>query len=345
MTDSGPSLEGWGALYAEAIGFLKLAPWEWLDDTDLFGVQDPDHGEIAWCSVMGGLGQFYALGAYLGSQGLETYLRIAAGKASEEEALFRSRMLMASFEDRNSVDAEDRKIIKRLGLKLRGRNGWVLFRRHDPGYFPWYIDRDDVRRLTVVLQQAMVVARQCVDIPYHIAPEEEGFYLVRVPKKTAKGLSWTDEWVRPEVSAKKTQKKEVVPPAFDEVRAQRVKGNLTKGDAIVEMAVIPLPMPIREADERPCFPMVYLVLDHESGVALETEMFPMPAFPQGLPDLVFSALEGQQFLPQRILVEDAELHDLLKPMAKALGIAVKKERKLPRVSEMKRELMMHLTPF
>jgi hypothetical protein len=345
MKDNGPSLEEWRALYEEAIAFLKLAPWEWLDDTDLFGVQDPDNGEIAWCSVMGGLGQFYALGAYLGSEGLETFLRIAAGKASEEEAMFRSRMLMASFEDRDSVDAEDRKILKRLGLKLRGRNGWVLFRRHDPGYFPWYIDRNDARRFTLVLQQAMVVARRCVDIPYHIAPEEEGSYLVRVPKRTAEGLSWADEWVRPAVSAKKPRKKTVVPLPFDEIRAQRIKGSVTKGDAVVEMALIPLPMPIREADERPCFPMVYIALDHESGLALETEMFPMPAFPDALPDLVLSSLEGQQSLPQRILVEDAELLELLKPMANTLGIAVKRERKLPHVSEIKRELVMHLSPF
>ncbi|MHC1742213.1 MAG: hypothetical protein AB9873_04160 [Syntrophobacteraceae bacterium] len=344
MKECGTSLEEWRALYDEAIAFLKLAPWEWVDDTDLFGVQDPESGEIAWCSVMGGLGQFYALGAYLGSEGLDTYLRIASREATEEEALFQSKMLMASFEDRNSVDAEDRKIIKQLGLKLRGRNGWVVFRRHDPGYFPWYVDRDDVRLLTIVLQQAIVVARQAADDPFHILSEEEGAYLVRVPVRGPEGISWGDECVRPETAARKSQKP-AVGLSFDQVRTQRLKGTIPKGDSTVEMALVPFPMPIREKDERPCFPMVFIVLDHENGLALETEMFPMPAMVTALPELVLAFLEKSQSLPQRILIEDGTLHELLKPIGKALGITLKKERKLPHVSEIKADLLMHLAPF
>lgn len=338
------SLDEWRALYNEAIAFLKLAPWEWLDDTDLFGVQDPESSEIAWCSVMGGLGQFYALGAYLGSEGLETYLRLANGKASQEDALFQSRMLMVSFEDRNSVDEEDRKIIKQLGLKLRGRNGWVVFRRHDPGYFPWYVERGDVRRLTVILQQAIVVAREAAEVPYHLLSEEEGMYLVRVPARGANGTAWEDRRIRPETGARKS-KQSTSAFSFDQVRAQRLKGAIPKGDAILEMALVSFPMPIREKDERPCFPMAFIVMDHEGGLALATELFPMPALATALPDLVLAFLEGTQYLPQRILIEDGTLHEVLKPMAKALGISLKKERKLPHVSEMTADLLNNLAPF
>jgi hypothetical protein len=320
---------------------MKLAPWEWMDDSDIFGVQDPDSGEIGWCCIMGGLGQFYALGAYLGTHGLESYLNTAAGKASEEEALFHSRMLMTSFEDRSAVDQEDRKIIKQLGLKLRGRNGWVRFRRHDPGYVPWYLSAGDARRLTVIFQQTWVVANQVVDSPYHLVGGGKGAYLVRVPRKTDGVLSWEDQWVRPDVSVGKPAKRQIVPPPFDEVRAHRIKGRLDRGHAVQEVAVFPLPMPIRDGKERPYFPMVFLVMDQETGLALANELFPMPDFPAPLPELFLTFLEERSTLPKRILVEDAELLDLLKPMAEALGIAIKKERKLRRVAELRNELFMN----
>lgn len=41
-----PSLEEARRLYQAAMRVKELAPWEWMDEADIFGVQDPETGEL-----------------------------------------------------------------------------------------------------------------------------------------------------------------------------------------------------------------------------------------------------------------------------------------------------------
>ena len=48
MKDQAPSPKEWAALYQVAADFKRTAAWEWMDDSDLFGVQNPADGEIGY---------------------------------------------------------------------------------------------------------------------------------------------------------------------------------------------------------------------------------------------------------------------------------------------------------
>jgi hypothetical protein len=41
-----PSLQEWNTLYRAVLDFWQIQPWHWVDDTDLFGVKNPEDGEI-----------------------------------------------------------------------------------------------------------------------------------------------------------------------------------------------------------------------------------------------------------------------------------------------------------
>ena len=83
MNETPPSSQEWQALFEAAGEFYKLRPWEWMEDSELFGVLNPETGEIGYCCVMGNLGELLALGVYLGSDGLETYLMMQSGELEE----------------------------------------------------------------------------------------------------------------------------------------------------------------------------------------------------------------------------------------------------------------------
>jgi hypothetical protein len=72
-----PTITEWQALYTAADQFKKVQCWEWMSEDDLFGVQDPEGGEIAFCCIMGAGGEHLALAAYLGTFGLGTLFELA----------------------------------------------------------------------------------------------------------------------------------------------------------------------------------------------------------------------------------------------------------------------------
>ena len=110
----------WKNLYAAALAFRDIAPWEWMSDSDVFGVQNPEDGEIGYCCVLGELGEVLGLVVYLGTEGLEQHRNIQSGKlhAGSPEFIYRQHCLTAWLGDRNELDKTDLKVVKQLGLKF-----------------------------------------------------------------------------------------------------------------------------------------------------------------------------------------------------------------------------------
>jgi hypothetical protein len=47
MSEQAPSKQEWAALYQASVAFRDAAPWEWMYDSDMFGVANPAGG-LAW---------------------------------------------------------------------------------------------------------------------------------------------------------------------------------------------------------------------------------------------------------------------------------------------------------
>lgn len=56
-----PAKGNWSALYQAAIAFQQAAPWECMDNEDLFAVENPDDGEVGYCSILGSGGEEFDL--------------------------------------------------------------------------------------------------------------------------------------------------------------------------------------------------------------------------------------------------------------------------------------------
>ena len=339
MRKSSPSMQEWKNLYHTAMEFKKIESWKWMLDSDIFGVQNPVSGEIGYCCILGNLGEVFALVVYLGTEGLEGYLKmqseeIASGKT---EGLYFLKCLMASFEDRKLLERSDLEIIKKLGLKFRGKNAWPLFRSYQPGYYPWYLTREEVTYLTLVLQQTIEIALRFKKDKKMLTPPEKNRYLVRVPVRKGKALEWKDEWLKPSPLKKAEEGRPI-----DELRLKRIKKNASFKNRVWEVDFFYPPMVVKEG-ERPFYPCLFLWIDHHTGLILNHYMARPSEYTSKFPEQFLSFIENIKFIPKVILVKKEEIFRILTPISSRLKIKLKLVKKLEVLEEVQTAMLESFT--
>lgn len=325
---SGPSEAEWQALYTAADQLKALAPWQWMYDSDVFGVRNPEGGEVGYCCVMGNLGEHFALAVYLGDEGLRGYLAIRSGVFEDDpsQLMFVQHCLQASFEDRDLLDTSDRAQIKALGRKYRGRSAWPFFRIYEPGYFPWMLSAPEARFLTLAIEQTCELARRVADHPELIAPPAPDNVLVR---ELADG-AWREIWHRPNLAPPPA----LIAPPVDAQRLQRIGQLKLRRTGAWESGRFIMPQPVQETpDERPYYPVSTLFVDAATGMVLAPNLGDPEGWRMAYQHQCLDLIEQSQLLPREIASTDPELRDLLAPICAALGIKLKAARQTPMLDE------------
>ncbi|MEW6299272.1 MAG: hypothetical protein AB1671_16280 [Thermodesulfobacteriota bacterium] len=322
-------LHEWAALYDAAVAFKQLGCWEWMYDSDLFGVQNPETGEVGYCCVLGNLGEVFALNVYPGAEGLESYWALhelhedpASDVPLDAQALLGSqKCLMASFEDRADLHKTDVRLIRELGLQFRGKKAWPLFRNYLPGFLPWFLtSREEVRFLTVALQQAQDVALKMKENPDYLTPPEDDkeLYLVRVRQDER----WQDTWQEPAGY----EPPRTTPVINDALLHQLQHARLPR-EGTWEADCLLLPMAVQEG-ARPFYPYALIVVS-ESGMPLGLELLKPGTQGREVPNKFMELLQREQRLPQTLLVGSDQTFTLLEPVAARLGFAIQQTEDLP----------------
>jgi hypothetical protein len=147
-------LNEWQTLHEVADRVRQSEPWRTLTDTDLFALQDPATQQIGLVSVLGKLGEVYAIHLYLPPEGLLFWLQFfRKGTPDPVFAEFKLRMLEVSFVPKKILTSSDLTLREQLGLgtpKSRS-NGYAQFRSYRPRCLPWYLEAAEVRLLRIAL--------------------------------------------------------------------------------------------------------------------------------------------------------------------------------------------------
>jgi hypothetical protein len=334
-----------------------------MSDCDLFGVQNPENGEIGYCCVLGELGEVYGLVVYLGSSGLEQHHKIQSGKmhAGSPDSAYSQCCLAAWFGTRSDLDKNDLKVVKELGLKFRGTDAWPQFRSMQPGYLPWYLTENEAKFLTLCLEQARQVALHFEKNPDCLTAPAKNLYLVRVPSNLAEGKSgsgspssgrsaaqqrlfpvagetrvhqWETQWLSPAPRVKAAVK----PFRLDEVRLQRIKKTSQAHNGAWEIDAFFTPSPVA-GDDRPFFPYTFLCADHDSGFIFGTVLSEPSAWETEFPKAFLGSVEEHKLLPSKLCFRKVELRELFAPLASRFGIEVEFTKKLPALDRAKREFL------
>lgn len=338
-----PSLKEWRKLYEAAMRVKKIAPWNWMDETDIFGVQNPETDETGFVSVMGAGGEHFAIGVYLGLRALYGFWDLQNEDPSEvPERVIEIRQLQAAFEDRKALSKRDHETIKKLGLKFRGRKEWPKFQSYRPGYWPYHLEAEEVRFMVHALEQTYEIALRFKENSSILEFSDEESYFVRIPSRTNGGaMIWEDRIL-------------AIPPESLQIPISLVVEDLEKLKRLpqsnhkLEMDFFLFPTNIGKIGQRPACPYSLLIMEAGLNLILHTEM--LMAEPSleimwgSIPGHLVFALTKAGFRPKEISVRTDLLVHLLRPLAKELDFKLKQSELLPVVEHVKEEMFRFMGP-
>ncbi len=352
-----PTEKEWKRLYEIAVKVKELAPWEWMYEDQIFGVQNPDTEEIGFVSIMGIAGEHFGLSVYLGAEGLFGFNELHYEGLEEEDddddedmfdesddylakamKLFSIPQIQVSFENRGMLEKDDHAIIKKLGLKFRGSYNYPLFRSIVSGFLPYYITSEEARFLSCVLEQVLEVAprvkeneKLLEDTDMDVIYES---YLIRAPKNENGKILWHEEH------------RVILPPPDEDISVmipteimEEIKHFPQNKNLVIEMDLFHSPTPIAEKGKRPFIPKMLMLADGQKGIILgfellKTQETELENFTQ-LVDNIFESLKKLGVRPNEIHVSSDNLFDLFRTFTQQLNIKLKQVDELEAVEAAK----------
>ena len=331
-----PSREDWSALYEAAALFKKQYPWHWMDDLDLFAVENPADGQTGYCVVMGSGGREFGLAVFVGEEGFEHYRRIESGEVEPEsfEAAFMQRSLSLIYGSRKDLEKEDLATIRSLGLRFRGKIGWPLLRSQRPGWMPWFLAQDEVHFLTVVLGQALEVSSRVKEEDLELQNEEDADLVLT---RYFHGTRWREEWRKPSANEPEI----IVAEVSDPQRLSQLSKSAGEPSGTWEMDIFPLAGPVPAESGRLYLPCLALAVDRSTGMVLSLGLLGPTPDAMAKQEGMVGLLESARHIPRRLRVATEAMRGIIEPVAENLGMSVR-VGVLPALEEAKHDLQDRL---
>lgn len=142
-------------VYESTSRIQKLEPWELLQDMEIIGIQaDKDPENTVFYSILRKGGDCYGISVYKEYDAFNSFVMLTMQERmnlSVEYAMFNQHNLTCCWGNREELSAKQRKIIKTLGYKYRGKNNRLYFMSYEPGYCPYNLNQNEVLRMTELL--------------------------------------------------------------------------------------------------------------------------------------------------------------------------------------------------
>ncbi len=182
----------WRHLCDSASMLQHLEPWKWMAPDRMFGISLPGAGQIAFVSIMGGVGtQNQAVFAFSGWEAFAHIRERMEARILAVRDLIETPALQMSIVDAADTGADDRAILECGGLADPLPERVPVFRSHRTGFLPWLLNAFEVRTLAAILRQTAGVAMRCESGTDLLTPPKPD--LIRVLGPDAAG-HWQEEW-------------------------------------------------------------------------------------------------------------------------------------------------------
>lgn len=259
-------------LYTLAFRYKKTALWKKLWDTEILAIK-LSNGETGFVSIMGRLGEYCAIGLYIGDEGFESFRlisnaeRIAESEMEYHEMMLQQNSLQLAFDAKDELMPEEvdevRAYAKANGIRLSGKNAYPQFIKCEPNHMPWKIKKETDLQL---LSEAVEAAELFAKLLDKRNPASLGIVDIRYNTKEVPLFEVKDHTIQQVGYAPvpKEKKREFKPLILkNDILAASMKRLPKKG--IWEAEFIRMMDPIQnDPEEAPYYPSVFLMAEKES---------------------------------------------------------------------------------
>lgn len=311
------TLKQWRKLYNIGMTLRGMTPWHEFEDMDIITIKLPGRHEPYFCSILGAGGQCFGISTFLGYEGLRNFLSIIDSEnlLPMNYIMIEQENLACFFGDRETVPKNQRKIIKELGLKFRGKNKWIYFQSYKKGHTPYILDSEEADLLTSCLQELVNALNDCKESVIEI-DFELGETLVRnVNKKT--GL-----W--------QTKKDKLIPLVYgypslvlkDEILQAKMKKK-PRVDASIEIDMTYIGLSIDDDNyDRPIRPKILLMVNHYDGMILGQHFLTPSSDEIEITINLFIDFIMEYGRPLEIFIRNPFIEGLLKDTCEKCGVKI-----------------------
>lgn len=327
------TLTEWKELYEVATRIKELEPWKDLWDMDLIALRFGDDEEPVFMSVLGKGNNCYGLVAYEGYEGLNDFLMLCMHEQmnlSTEYTMYSQTNLTCYWGDRKELSDAQRKIIKDLGYKYRGKNQWLYFMSYLEGYFPYQYDEAEVLRMTKYLnglEQAVIYYRQAnVKVDF----EHGDCFMVELENgKIVSGIAGPLPFQAYRFGVLQ----------IDDKPLQKKLKKLKKNGMVLEVDVQYLGSGVKDEElGRPRHPQLCMMCDSSSGMMLAADLTEAGEDPiVKLAENVIGFME-EHGAPAQIYVSNVIIEAALEDVCKLAGVELKRAKRLPGIDEFRQSM-------
>lgn len=318
------TLDEWKNLYEVTTKIKGLEPWNTFWDMDLIAVRDGQEEDTIFFSILGKGGSCYGISVYEGFDGLNDFMMLTMQdklNLSGLYAMYCQNNLTCYWGNREELTNAQRKIIKDLGYKYRGRDQWLYFLSMAKGYTPYNLNQKEVRKMTKYLERLLEAVEYYYENSMAVDFEHGNMFVWKYDKKE-------DKWCGCE---------EKLP--FVTYQFQNLV--ITDNELLEELRRTPVNRHILEADieypgvrisdkkyERPVNPAFCLLGESKTGMIIKADMADVNEDPNILLTENIVEFIMRYGRPKEIRVSNVLVEAILEQLCEETGIKLRRVRVL-----------------
>jgi len=317
--------EAWSRIYSAASVISEMQPWEWMEETDIFGIRIPGTDRVYFISVMGSMGEVRAIAAYAGTRALGMFRELLDDESAYPASSYvaASRMLTIpqlrlDFKEEDELEPGKEQSIRNNGGAPSKDGLWPVVEQYVPGFVPGEPDEE-------ALEDAAIIFEQCIHIFGHTREDNDYTYpgddtenmcMIRTKKKSPEG-EWQDVfkeiWIEP-------SEYKIYYPSISLVMVKKY----SKKKDTLQVDIVILPMRVKDEEAGAYFPFMFLLVNKASGIIENYMMLtPLPDLDtmyESLPEKLLDMFLESHSVPQQVEIRSRVLISLLSEMLKKAGI-------------------------